>query len=149
VVRAAADLQMEIANSAPGDEVSVTVFRNKDKQVLKVKVTEAPDAVKEQAAAENPGLDLGMTLVKNTPALARQYELKTQKGLVVEDVDRDGAAADNGLKPGDVILAVNRTEIDSVEQFRRLLAGRRAGSAIMLLLNRDGDEVFIRFALPE
>jgi serine protease Do len=148
-VKAASDLQMEIANSAPGDEVSVTVFRNKDKQVLKVKVTEAPDAVKEQAAAENPGMDLGMTLVKNTPALARQYELKTPKGLVVEDVARNGAAAENGLKPGDVILAVNRTEIDSVEQFRRILAGRRAGSAIMLLVNRDGDEVYIRFALPE
>jgi serine protease Do len=148
-VKAAADLQMEIANSAPGDEVSVTVFRNKDKQVLKVKVTEAPDAVREQAAAESPGMDLGMTLVKNTPALARQYELKTPRGLVVEDVARNGAAAENGLKPGDVILAVNRTEIDSVEQFRRILAGRRSGSAIMLLLNRDGDEVYIRFALPE
>jgi serine protease Do len=148
-VKAAADLQMEIANSAPGDEVSVTVFRNKDKQVLKVKVTEAPDAVKEQAAAESPGMDLGMTLLKNTPALARQYELKTPKGLVVENVERQGAAAENGIKLGDVILAVNRTEIDSIEQFRRLLAGRRAGSAIMLLVNRDGDEVYLRFALPE
>ena len=61
-----------------------------------------------------------------------------------------GAAPAVGvIQPGDVILAVNRTEIDSVEQFRRLLAGRRAGSAIMLLVNRDGDEVYIRFALPE
>jgi len=148
-VKAAADLQMEIANSAPGDEVSVTIFRNKDKQVIKVKVTEAPDAAKEQAATEGRGMDLGMALVKNTPALARQYELKTPRGLVVENVERGGAAAENGLKPGDVILAVNRTEIDSVEQFRRILAGRRPGSSIMLLINRDGDEVYIRFALPE
>jgi serine protease Do len=148
-VKSAADLQMEIANSAPGDEVGVTVFRNQDKQVLKVKVTEAPDAVKEQAVEESKSLNLGMTLVKNTPALARQYELKTQKGLVVENVERQGTAAENGLKPGDVILAVNRTEIDSVEQFKRILAGRRAGSAIMLLVNRDGDEGYMRFVLPE
>jgi len=148
-VKSMSGLQMEIANAAPGDEVSVTVFRNRDKLVLKVKVTEAPDAAKEQAAVESSGMDLGMTLIKNTPALARQYELKTPKGLVVDNVERGGAAAENGIKPGDVILAVNRTEIDSVEQFRRLLAGRRAGSAIMLLVNRDGDEVYIRFALPE
>ncbi len=149
VVKSAADLQMEIANSAPGDEISVTIFRNRDKQVLKVKVSEAPDAAREQAAVESKSMNLGMTLVKNTPALAREYDLKTPKGLVVEDVERGGAAAENGIKPGDVILAVNRTELDSVEQFKRILAGRRSGSMVLLLVNRDGDEVYVRFALPE
>ncbi len=148
-ITSSAELQMEIANSAPGEVVDVTIYRNREKQDLKVKVTEAPEAAREKAAAESKSLNLGMTLVKNTPALARQYELKTQKGLVVEDVDRDGAAADNGLKPGDVILAVNRTEVDSVEQFKQILAGRRGGSMVMLLINRDGDEGYMRFVLPE
>ncbi len=66
-VKSAADLQMEIANSAPGDEISVTLFRGRDKQVLKVKVSEAPDAAREQAVAESRDLNLGMTLAKNTP----------------------------------------------------------------------------------
>jgi len=148
-VKSAAALQMEIANSAPGDEVNVTIFRNKDKQTVKIKVSEAPDAAKEQAVAESKSLNLGMTLVKNTPALAREYELKTSQGLVVDNLERGGAAADNGLKSGDVILAVNRTEIETVEQFKRILAGRRSGSKVMLLVNRDGDEVYIPFALPE
>jgi serine protease Do len=148
-VKSATDLQMEIANSNPGDEMSVTIFRNKEKQVVKVKVSEAPDSMSEQAAAESKGLNLGMTLVKNTPALAREYELKTSKGLVVENVERGGPAAENGIRPGDVILAVNRTEVGSVEQFKRILAGRRAGSTVLLLVNRDGDEMYRRFALPE
>jgi serine protease Do len=148
-VKSAADLQMEIANSAPGDEIGVTVYRNREKLALKVKVSEAPDAAREQAVAESKNLNLGMSVVKNTSALAREYELKTSKGLVVENVQRGGAAAENGIRPGDVILAVNRTEINSVEQFRRLLAGRRPGSMVLLLINRDGDEVYIRFALPE
>ena len=148
-ITSSAELQMEIANSAPGEVVDVTIYRNREKQDFKVKVTEAPEAAREKAAAESKSLNLGMTLVKNTPALARQYELKTQKGLVVEDVDRDGAAADNGLKPGDVVLAVNRTEVDSVEQFKQIIAGRRGGSTVMLLINRDGDEGYVRFVLPE
>ena len=148
-IKSAADLQMEIANSAPGDEISVTVFRNKDKQVLKVKVSEAPDAAREQAAAESRDMNLGMTLAKNSQSLAREYELKTSKGLVVENVQRGGIAAENGIRPGDVILAINRTEVGSVEEFKRLLAGRRAGSMVLLLINRDGDEVYVRFALPE
>jgi serine protease Do len=148
-VKAAADFMMEIANSNPGDEIDVTIFRNRDKQTIKIKVSEAPDSIKEQAVAESKSLNLGMVLVKNTPALAREYELKTAKGLVVENVDRGGVAAENGLKPGDVILAVNRSEIDSVEQFKRILASRRNGSMVLLLINRNGDEVYVRFPLPE
>ncbi len=148
-VKSAADLQMEIANSAPGDEVAVTVYRGKDKQSVKVKVTESPDAAREQAAETSRSLNLGMTLTKNTPALAREYGLKTSRGLIVENVQRGGAAADNGIRPGDVILAVNRTEVDAVDEFKRLLASRRAGSTVLLLVNRDGDEVYLRFELPE
>ena len=148
-VKSAADLQMEIANSAPGDEISVTLFRGRDKQMLKIKVSEAPDAAREQAVAESRDLNLGMTLAKNTQALMREYELKTSKGLVVENVQRGGIAAENGIRAGDVILALNRTEVGSVEEFKRLLAGRRAGSMVMLLINRDGDERYLRFALPE
>ncbi len=148
-VKSAADLQMEIANSTPGDEISVAIFRNRDKQVLKVKVIEAPEEAREQAVAESKNMSLGMALVKNTPGLAREYGLKTAKGLVVENVERGGAAAENGIKPGDVILAVNRTVLESVAQLRSFLAGRRSGSMVLLLINRDGDEVYIRFALPE
>lgn len=147
-VKSASDLMMEIANSAPGDEIGITIFRNKDKQTLKIRVSEAPDAVKEQSVAESKSLNLGMTLAKNTPALAREYELKTARGLVVESVDRGGAAAENGIKSGDIILAVNRTEIESVEQFKRVLASRRSGSKVMMLINRDGDEVYVPFELP-
>jgi len=148
-VKAAADLQMEIANSTPGDDIMVTIFRNRDKQDITIRASEAPDAAKEQSAAESKSMDLGMDLVKNTPALAREYELKTSKGVVVENVERGGVASENGLKPGDVILAVNRSEVDSVEQFNRILANRRSGSMVLLLINRDGDEVYIRFPLPE
>ncbi|MCX6553664.1 MAG: trypsin-like peptidase domain-containing protein, partial [Candidatus Aminicenantes bacterium] len=76
-IQAAADLQMEIANSNPGDEITVTIYRNRDKQSVKVKVSEAPDSIREQAVAESKSLNLGMDLIKNTPALAREYELKT------------------------------------------------------------------------
>jgi len=148
-IQAAADLQMEIANSNPGDEITVTIYRNRDKQSVKVKVSEAPDSIREQAVAESKSLNLGMDLIKNTPALAREYELKTAKGLVVENVERGGVAAENGLKPGDVILAVNRSEIESVEQFKRILSSRRGGSMVLLLINRNGDEVYLRFPLPE
>ena len=62
-VKSAADLMMEIANSTPGDEISVTLYRNKDKQTVKVKVSEAPDAVKEQVRGgkqePEPGHDPG------------------------------------------------------------------------------------------
>ena len=93
-ITSSSGLQMEIANSAPGEVVSVTIYRNREKQELKVKVTEAPEAARDQSVAESKSMNLGMTLVKNTPALARENELKISKGLVIVNVERDGAAAE-------------------------------------------------------
>jgi len=145
----ASDLQVEIANSNPGDVMEVTVWRNKEKLTLKVKVDEAPDSLRLQSSSGESNLDLGMILVKNSSQLARQYNLKTSAGLLVKNVDRGGVAFENGVQPGDVILTVNRTDVNSVEQFQQLLAAKEPGAAVLLFINRDGEEIPLRFKLPE
>ncbi len=148
-VKESVDVMLEIADTAPGDTVAIDYVRGKEKSQVKVRVSEAPDTVHGRSEPEGRHMDLGMTLTKNSPSLARQYELKTSRGLVVQRVERGGAAAENGLRPGDVILAVNRTEVDSVEQFRRLVFQKSPGESVFMLVNRDGDESFIKFRLPE
>jgi serine protease Do len=149
VVKESSDVMMEIANTAPGDTVTMDYYRGQEKNHVSLKVGEAPDSVNVQSREEGRNMDLGMTMVKNSQALARQYELKTSQGLLVQQVERDGAAAENGLQPGDIILAINRAELDSVEQFRSVIARKKPGESIFLLINRDGNESFIKFRLPE
>jgi serine protease Do len=90
-----------------------------------------------------------MTVEKNNPSFARENELKTSAVIVVTNVDRGGAAYENGLRAGDVILQVNRTEIISVDQFRKLMAAKDPGTSVLLYINRLGDETAVRFTVPE
>jgi serine protease Do len=147
-IKTAEELKIKIANLSPGDEIRLTIYRGSKRQKVTVKVGEAPDSVKFRTQDDGNSMDLGMVLVKNTPSLARKYGLRTSKGLVVQSVKRGGVAQENRIKEGDVILAINRTEIKSVEEFRRIIAQKKSGSSVFFYVNRNGDEFFIKFKLP-
>jgi len=61
---------------------------------------------------------------------------------VVEDVDPDGRAASAGIRAGDVIEEVNRRAVKSIEDLRAA-ARQSAGKPTLLLINRQGAEVFL------
>src|SRR5204862_89401 len=62
---------------------------------------------------------LGVTVAPLTPELAaRLGASKDAHGLVVEDVNPDGRAADAGIRSGDVIEQVNRRPVESVDDLR-------------------------------
>ena len=65
-------------------------------------------------------------------------------GLLVEFAG--GPAKDAGLRPGDVMLAVNGRPVATVEHVRAALAGAQASVAFLIL--RDGDKVFVPVRLP-
>jgi serine protease Do len=60
-------------------------------------------------------------------------------GLVVEGVE--GAAAEAGVRPGDIVIAANGTPVKSVEQLRSMVAG--AKSHVALLVQRGDARVFV------
>jgi len=72
---------------------------------------------------------------------ARKYELKTEgidfKGVLVESLDKEGPAVKAGLKPGDVIIRINNTEVNSQSAFEEELAYRYPGDKVMVTYVRD------------
>ena len=90
-----------------------------------------------------------MTLSAITPELRQKYELKPDvKGVLVTDVAQDGIAATKDIRPGDVIVEVAQTEVDSPDQVVNKvteLEQAKRKSALFLMLH-SGDIRFI--ALP-
>lgn len=147
-IRSGDDLKLKIANATPGEIIPVTIYRGDKKLNIKVKIGEAPDTMKFRIKGEDGRtLDLGMILVDNSRSLAREYELRTSKGIVVQKAS--GIATRNGIKAFDVILGVNRAEITSLEQFRKIMGEKEPGSYVFLYINRFGQEFYSKFKLPE
>ena len=67
---------------------------------------------------------------------------KDAHGLVVEDVNPDGRAADAGIQAGDVIEEVNRQPVTSVDALRTAVA-KTTSRPVLLLVNRQGNELFV------
>jgi S1-C subfamily serine protease len=54
-----------------------------------------------------------------------------------------GAAEQSRLQPGDVIVAVNQEHFRSIEEFNRLVARRKKGEKLALLVRRAEGSVYV------
>lgn len=151
-VKTGEELSTRIAELSPGDSVELEIFGSKKsvQKTVTAVVAEAPETeVYRPQEEEEKTFDLGMVLIDNSPAIAREYGLKTSRGIVVKQVERGGTAEMNEIKRLDVILEVSRFEVDSVDDFRDIISRKKPGSMVLLYVNRNGTEGFVRFRLPE
>ena len=67
------------------------------------------------------------------------------------DVDADGPAADQGLRPGDVIQEVSQSKVAAPKDVDALTEAAREAKqpAVLMLVNRGGDQIFIAVKLGQ
>ena len=146
------ELVSMVTGTAPGTTVPVKVIRGKKPVTLNVTIEEL-DLEAEQAQVAQAAPDaqpepkdtgFGMSIEGITPSLARRLNLPNgHGGAIVSDLDPTGAAAQAGLVPGDVIVAVNGQPMTSVDQVSQALGSIQAGRNARIVVYRDGREVLI------
>ena len=143
-------LSNKVAGLKPGEKLNVGILRDGKPMNITVIVGEAPESeIIRPEGSDGEVIDLGMVLVDNNPREAARRNLKTEVGVIIDDVARGGAAYQHGLRPNDVIVGVNRTAIKPVRQFREYMQGRSPGDGVYLYINRQGIERAIPFTIPE
>ncbi len=139
-----------VADTDVGKQVPVTVWRDGKEVALQAVLAEKPDDV--QTASTNPAAPpppkpaeiagLGMTLAPIDQGARDHFHLGAdQKGVVVTDVAPSGAAAQRGVKPGDVIVEVQQAEVNSPDDVRRRVetVRREDRKSVLVLIQRpDG-----------
>jgi S1-C subfamily serine protease len=65
-------------------------------------------------------------------------------GAMVSQMYRSSASFDAGLRPGDIITAVNGKTIDDASQFRRVIADSKIGTTATLHIVRSGRSADLR-----
>jgi serine protease Do len=129
-------LRNRVAAMKPGSEVPLVVIRDGAEKRLSVKMDAlTPERLARRVTDGTPPDDTTALGVSVAPS-------KDAKGLVVEDIDPNGRAADAGIQPGDIIASVNRKATTSVEELRAALksAGDRPA---LLLIHRGENSLFV------
>lgn len=83
---------------------------------------------------------LGVVFQPVTSAIASAIGLKSAGGAMVVDVEPDGPADKAGLRPGDVVLDVDKQPIENPEQLARAVASHKPGTVISLRIYREHHE---------
>ncbi len=87
---------------------------------------------------------LGVFIQDLTKELAESFEIDQRDGILIAQVMEDSAAAEAGLKQGDVILQLNGKKVDKVATFRNQIAMTRPGTKVEFLILRDGKKKKIK-----
>lgn len=83
---------------------------------------------------------LGVMIQDVTPALAKEFKLKDNRGALVGDVTPRSPAEKAGLKTGDVIVALNGKPVVDSRRLRLEVARTRPGQTATVKVLRDGAE---------
>ena len=137
-------LSRVVAGFSPGETVSVQVIRDGKSLglsvLLGVKQEKPIVASLPPTAAE---VDLGIDVSPITEELAEQFSLEQRTGILVVRVVQGGVAYAEGLRKGDVIQEVNRTEVPTMREFRRILKEIQPAETILLRILRESKAFFV------
>ena len=138
------ELPTLVALRPVGSEATVSVLREGREKEFTVTLGKLRD---QQARADVGGegeARWGMTVANLTPTIARQFGLEyEQNGVVVVEVESGSAAAEAGLRAGDIIEEVNRKQVNSVEEFMKAMSQDKEQETVLLLMRRDDVTSFL------
>src|SRR5262245_26180726 len=137
------ELPRLVAETPVGREVTVTVLRDGKPLRLTARVAKLDEPDQRVAGEAGEKGKLGVAVEPVTPAIARELGLKEARGLVVKRVEDGSPASNAGIRPGDVILEVDRQPVKDVAGLRQLVDKHAKGTPMVMLLQRENATLYV------
>ena len=160
-IKSGDELVSVISATKPGSKVDLSYVRNGQQKEAKVTVADRaklfPDRTdaSEDSAGESrpsPNNKLGMAVRSITPEMAQRLGTPEGKGVQVMEVKPDSFAEDIGVQQGMVIMKVNKQNVNSEEEFRKITGQLKSGDDVVFLVHTgrgaNGGNIFISGTLP-
>lgn len=144
-ITSSSDLPRVVAATKPGQTAAVEIMRKGSTRTLNIAVGEMPAAEGEEAAAtpkapaKAEANRIGLILRELTPQ--QKKRINGKNGLLV--LEAQGAAAQAGIRRGDVILGMNNSDVQTVEQFNKQLTAMPSGKTVALLVQRGENTLYL------
>ena len=135
------DLARKIAALGPNKPAELAIIRNGSPETVKVTLGSLPDGKQASADASEQGSKDAMAKYGMTLAPAREVDGAGKTGVVVADIDPNGAAAQKGIQTGDVILEVAGKPVSRPSEVASAIEAAKADgkkSVLMRVKTADG-----------
>lgn len=148
------DFRVTIANTQPGTNVELEIFRGGETKTLTVTLGEL-DAEELASSMSSSDLDelkeeLGFSVEELTDTIKRQLNLQSHvTGVIVGEINQASGAYAQGLRQGDVISQVSGSSVTTPDEFYGTVSSlKQEGTDVALLrVNRQGRNIFVAFEL--
>ena len=141
------DIEVEVWRKGKIVNLQVQVGELKEDKVALAKASDSEEKTKTSTVSA-----LGMTLSSITDDLRKRYEVQDGvAGVVVTKVETDSAAAEKGIRPGDVIVEVGQEEVSSPDEVVTKVTAVQDSKrkSVLILLQRAEDLRFVALRLKE
>ncbi len=154
-IETSSDLPPLVGAARVDQPITVEVMREGKMRSLSITIGKLPaqedevlaEAADEPASGGQKIPRLSVVARDLSPAERKKLEL-TGPGVLIEKVN-DGVAREAGLRPGDVISQINFKETGSVKELVAAVNALNAGAKVPMLVNRQGNPIFMALKLAE
>ncbi len=147
------DFRIAIANSNPGTEVELGIFREGEEMSFTVELGELNP---EEIAGMDPQMEeeltesLGFEVSNLTDNIRQQLRLESGvQGVVVAEIEQQSRAYRQGLRQGDVIMQIGNQMIENENQFYTMMNQylESGDDALLMRIYRQGRNMFVAIEL--
>jgi serine protease Do len=141
-------LQLAVAETSPGSKATVKILRDGDSKTLEVTVKQLPGTGSVADAGSQNGNDTGtlngIGVGDLDPQTRAQFHIPdTVHGAVVTQVEPGSAAAEAGLKTGDVIESINRQPVKNADDAVQLTTNTASKQTLVRVWDNGGSRYIV------
>ena len=135
------DLLQRIAGRTPGTRSRLELWRRGGTHTIWITLSEQPGSRFPSPVATAPDWNDGLGLSLGELSAAARQQLRVDGGQLVRE--SSGPARSEGIRAGDLIVAINEQRLERVDEFRRALSHMPTGQTVALLVMRDRRLAFV------
>jgi serine protease Do len=141
-VKNMSDLPRIVAETPVGKEVDMKIIRDGKEMTIKVKIEEMTE---EKLASQTIQREekLGMSVENITPEIAKELNIKDEKGVIVTEVEPNSLADDAGIQAGDIIKEVNRNPVRTLKDYEGIMKKTEKGKSVIFLVKRGNQTFYV------
>ena len=146
-IRDSSSLPPLVGRVPVGDKAKVRLLRDGKYKTIDVVIEQLPTDDQPAKASTKPSSQnrLGIDVAD----LDKDTFNDLGRGVIIQRVARNSVAQGAGLRAGDVILQMNRKNIENASDFRKKVANLPTGRMIPVLVHRQGADQFIVLKIPD